>query len=64
MGTISFLLAILQIVTTAIAAQTGSKPFDYGAAALRIVAAARALYAAETGAPMDESKIPPFEPIP
>jgi hypothetical protein len=54
---------ILQIVLEAIRGKIHNKVLDYGAFAARIAAAARAAYEAETGQPLDESKIPVFVPI-
>lgn len=57
-------LSIIQIAVQALDAKINSKAFDFGAAALRIYAAAKFAYESEVGQPIDESKVPPYEPIP
>lgn len=57
-------LAILQIILGVIAAKVGGPVVNTADAALRLYAAAKAAYEAETGQPLDESKVPPFVPIP
>lgn len=57
-------LTILQIGLDVLGAKLNNRPIDYAGASLRVISAARAAYVAETGLPVDEAKIPPFEPIP
>ncbi len=56
-------LTILQIGLDVVGAKFNNRAVDVAGASLRIISAARAAYTAETGQPVDESKIPPFEPI-
>lgn len=57
-------MTILKIAVQVLDAKFNNKAFDYGAAALSIYSAARAAYEQEVGQPIDESKVPPFTPIP
>jgi len=57
-------ITIGRIALEALAAKTTGKAFDYAAASVSIIAAGRAAYQAEVGEPLDESKIPPYTPLP
>lgn len=59
-----YLRVIIGIVLEALSAQLDNKPVDYAAIALRIYSASKAMYEAQKGQPIDESLVPPFEPIP
>lgn len=60
----SYLRLILTIILESLSAQMDNKVVDYGAVALRIYSASKAMYEAEKGQPINEALVPPFEPLP
>ena len=55
--------SLIRILLESLAARLHNKPFDYAAAGYRIISAGRAMVQAESGQPVDDSKIPEFTPI-
>lgn len=54
---------IAQVALNVLLAQLGGKPANIATAALEIISAARRAYEAETGLPLDVTKIKPYEPM-
>ncbi len=57
------IVQIAQMALEILAAQLGGKPVTQSASLLRIIAAAKEAYEAESGQPLDVSKIKPFEEL-
>lgn len=57
-------LTMIRILMRVLSAKIGGTALNLADEGLAMYATARAAVEAETGKPLDESKVPPFDPIP